>query len=97
MEIGVQNKTRNENILDFWKSENSGFILESHADLDNPLEEILSEMKVNFNTGGYFNITQVKWYSYPNYYLDIQILIESINDPENYKKLKELHERSMNN
>lgn len=51
-------------------------------------------MRVNYNHGGYFHIKRVKQERDSEMFLDYQILIESINDPMQYKVLRELHERT---
>ena len=64
-----------------WKNLFGGPVFEAFKYLDNPLHGILNKMRVNFNTGGLFNIRRVKWERDIEMYLDYQILIESIEDP----------------
>ena len=57
-------------MLDFWTSPNGGLVIEAKMDLENPLENIIKDMKINFNNGGIFNINRVRWGDNSNQYLD---------------------------
>ena len=51
-------------------------------------------MKIDYNSGGVFNIKQVKWSLDGQMFLDYYILIESIKNPMHFDVLSHLHERS---
>lgn len=76
-----ETRTNRFKILHGWKNLFGGPVFEAFRGLDSPLDDVLSKMRVNFNTGGLFNIRRVKWERDSEMFLDYQILIESIDDP----------------
>lgn len=57
-------------------------------DMGNPLSTAIATMNVSYKDGGVFEIKRVRYDDQCNMYLDYYILIESVQDREQYEFLR---------
>jgi len=70
-------------------------VLETYKEQKNPLPDLLAKMRINYKSGGFFTIKRVKWDKEGQMFLDYQILIESVADPEQFEILTKLHKKQI--
>lgn len=61
MPINPDLATNGKRIIYGWLNVYGKCVLDAYQDYHNPLQRILKEMKINFNSGGFFTIKRVKW------------------------------------
>jgi len=95
LEQQPETKTNNERITEGWNNIHGSNVLETYKEQKNPLPDILAKMRINYKSGGFFTIKRVKWDKEGQMFLDYQILIESVADPEQFEILTKLHEKQI--
>ena len=53
-------------------------VIEDSSDKGNPLEKMIDECQHDYNTGGYFELRNIKWHD--KYFLDYWIYIPKFED-----------------
>ena len=74
-----------------WKDVFGGCVLHANLQLDNPLNDILLKMKIDYDLGGFFRVRRVRWSDEGKMFLDYEILIESVDNKLQLKVLHDLH------
>lgn len=61
--------------------------LDHFTELNNPMRDLISDIKFDYNSGGIYTIKRVKSIETPNIFMDFHILIEKIDDRNDHQKL----------